>query len=306
MIKSLGIKIGVLLVLLTLTFSTVAQADGGPSFRLLLQDTTTGKQRVITDNASWGTILNKVNLDSNAAVGAIQFAGAVGNFFVTIDATSSEGADGGGILTLSANVAFQSTGTDQFAVVLEDVYGGDTNGANATLENRIAGYNYVSNTVTPTAVLSSSSSLSVQSWLDATGVVPQLGANSGQVAATTSLGSIPTSGAYNNNLAPTNTTSGSFDLGVTSPTGLALTPGQSCTPSTPPCTSIYSESILQFTNASSGGSASFTLTADEIQTPSPSVPEPTSLVLLGSALLGLGVLPSRKKILNILRPRAVD
>lgn len=310
MIKSLGIKIGILLVLFTLTFSTVAQADGGPSFRLLLVDVTNGTQRVITDNASWGGLFNKGNLDGNAATGTVSFGGQVGNFFATIYATSSEAADGGGILTLSANIAETKGTSEQFAVVLEDVYGGDSDGANATLENTIQGYNYSSNTVTATAVLTNVANFSVQSWLDPTGAVPNMGGNTAQVPLTvgdnlaTLLPTPVPPGVYNNNLAPANATSGSYDLnGVTSSTGPALTAGQACTS---PCTSIYSASVLQFTNASSGGTASFTLTVDEIPTPGPSVPEPTSLVLLGSALLGLGVLSSRKKILNIHGPKAVD
>lgn len=291
MIKALGIRIGVLLVLLTLTFSTVAKADGGTTFRLLLEDTTTGKQRVITDNAIWGTILQRAgNVDVNANSGVIggssgAWSGAVGqNIFVTIEATSAKASDGGGILTMMANVQYTNVvggGNDNFAIVLEDVYGADTDGANAALQNTIQGYNYVTNAVTPMAVLSSGGSLSVQSWLNPMGVEPNnLGANSGAVTATTNLANIPNATDY--------TASGASQTPVT-------TLGTS--------TAIYSEALVSFANATSGGSASFTFTAAEVPL---ATPEPTSLVLLGSGLLGLGVLQSRKKILNIHRSKAVD
>lgn len=283
MIKSLGIRIGILLLLSTVLFSTVALADQGSTFRLVLQDTTTGVQRVITDNQTLGP-LNPYG-DKNGTLGTIGFANGVGNFFVNINATSSEAADGGGILTLSANVSYQSTSTDQFVVILEDVYGSDTDGANAELANTIQGYNSTSNTVTSTAVLSSTASLSMQSWLNPTGGVPvgSSVANSGPAAVSVNAAGI--TGPYNNVVAP-NTTSGSYDTAVVS---------------TGPSTAIYSEAVVNFTNT---GSASFTLTADEIPNSSP-VPEPTSLVLLGATLLGLGVFKGNK-MLNIHRPKAMD
>jgi len=273
MIKSFGIRIGVLLVLLTLTFSTAALAYDGNTFRLVLEDTTTGVQRVVTDNASLGP-LNSFG-DKNGALGTIGFNSSVGNFMVTINATSNEAADGGGILTLNANVAYQSSGAQTFVVILEDVYGADT--AGATLENTIAGFNSPSST----AVLASTASLSVQSWLDPNGAVPVGSSilNSGPAAISVNAANIATAGAVNNNLAPINATSGSYDK--------AATPGTTAH-------SIYSEAVVQFNSSSSAGSVSFSLTADEIPA-GPSVPEPTSLMLLGSTLLGLGVLRSRKR-----------
>jgi len=244
MIRNFGNRIAILMLVL-LTFSTMALANGGSTFRLVLEDTTTGVKRVITDNQILGGAFNPDGDKANTTLGTIQFTSSIGNFFVTLTATSTTGD--GGILTLNANVTNQSASADQFVVFLEDTY--STGGAAATLTNTI-------NSATLSAA-----TLSVQSWLDPSGAVPAFGANTGQTPIGTGV-VIPTDNPYN-------------DVGVGS---VAVTQGA-------PNTSIFSEAAVQFTGQ---GSANFSFTANDPS--STSVPEPTSLMLLGSALLGGGVL----------------
>jgi hypothetical protein len=254
MIRNFGNRIAILTLVL-LTFSTMALANGGSTFRLVLEDTTTGVERVITDNQILGGAFNPDGDKANTTLGTIQFTSSIGNFFVTLTATSTTGD--GGILTLNANVTNQSASADQFVAFLEDTY--STGGAAATLTNTI-------NSATLSAA-----TLSVQSWLDPSGAVPAFGANTGQtpIANANGPGAIPGTGVVIPTDNPYN------DVGVSS---IAVTQGA-------PNTSIFSEAAVQFTGQ---GSANFSFTATDPS--SATLSEPTSLMLLGSALLGGGVL----------------
>jgi hypothetical protein len=242
-----------------LAFSTIAHANGGNTFRLVLQDTTTGVQRVITDNQTLGGIFNPDGDKSNV-LGTIQFNSSVGNFFVTLTATSTTDASGAGTLSVTANVSNQSTSSDQFVVFLEDVY--STNGAAATLTNTVSG-----------ATLSSTATLSGQSWLDSSGLAPSFGANTGQATIVNPNGAGAISGT--GVIIPADNPYNLVGLGSTSVIQGA------------PSSSMVSEAVVQFTGA---GTANFTFTASD---PTP-MPEPTSLMLLGSSLLAAGVLRKRK------------
>jgi hypothetical protein len=280
MIRSLGNRIGILMLVL-LTFSSLAHAAGGNSFRIILQDTTTGVQRVITDNVACGpnagcTGSIPVNPNGDKALttsGLIQFNYQVGNFFVTMYATSTTGADGGGILTMSATVQNTGAGAGNFVAFIEDIYGADSNGATASLTNTIGGY--AGGAVTASAGVPAGSTLSVQSWLDAAGNEPNFGANSAIVPAVNVV--LPGDPLFTNSQ-PGNTLSGSFSTPVVSGTG---------------ATSIFSEAAIQFISA---GTANFTFTAAETNSTSTSVPEPASLLLLGSGLVGLGFVRKKKQI----------
>jgi hypothetical protein len=240
-----------------LTFSTMARANGGTTFRLLIEDTTTGVQRVITDNVKFGGIFNPDGDQASSTLGTISFTSSIGNFSAIITATSTTAADGGGILTLNANVTNQTGVAGQFVAILEDVYGPNSDGPAASLTN----------TVSSTAVLSGST-LAVQSWLDPSGAVPSFGSNSGQVALTGA--GMPSDNPYN-------------DVGVGT---IGVTTGAT--------NSVFSEAAVQFTGA--GGSANFTFTASDPGPATPTMPEPTSLMLLGSSLLAAGILRKTKKL----------
>jgi len=280
MIRSLGIRIGVLLFVM-LTFSTMAHAYQGSTFRLLIEDSATQVERVITDNATLGRL--NVNGDTNSALGVIQFGGYVGNFYVTIDATSTKGARGGGVLTLSANVAYQSSGNDQILIAVEDTgyVAPSLITPLATFTDTVGGYNSSTNTVTPSGALpSSATSISLQSWFDVAGhLPPAFGNNSGpeQLQPLTIPGTAT-------NINSQRFMSNTFSSPATGVQVKNLLTGYT----------LASEVAVNYTGA--GGTTDFSLTAAETPgTTSVPVPEPTSLMLLGSALLVLKVVRRKKQ-----------
>jgi hypothetical protein len=279
MTTSLGTRIAVLLFVLMTFFSARAQAYTGSTFRLRIQDPTTGLGRVITDNVSLG--IGNTSGDGNSAAGTIHFTGYVGNFNVTINATSAVGSDGGGVLTLSGRVAYNSIGPDTIVISLEDTWYAAP-APTVTFNGIAGGYNSTTNTVTPAGDLpTSATSIDLQSWLDVAGDVPAYGNNSGATILNPATLTIPSTPYTNDQVFASPTFSGTTAL---QPVDLSNVGANGY--------SIYSQATVAFTGA--GGVADFTLIGQD--PPDNRLPEPTSLMLLGSALLGLGLLRMKKQI----------
>jgi hypothetical protein len=268
MTSRLTMRITVSLFVLMTFFTVRAQADQGTTFRLRIDDLSTGVSRVITDNQ--GTVFGDWN-NGPTPTGTIHFAGYIGSSaFVTINATSGTGSDGGGSLTLNGSVLYETTGSDVITISVED--SGYTAPAPAV--------NFVS-TVAWGDLPTTATSISLNSWLDAANNVPIFGANTAGVALARSAIVIPTdapsvlsedSQQFTGTFAPLPASAGvAADLSGVNPSN-----GYS----------IISQVAVTFNG--NGGQADFSLTAADGPL-SQSVPEPTSLLLLGSALLGFGI-----------------
>jgi len=274
MIRSLGIRIGSL-VLALLMFGATARADQLTvgNFRLVIVDVTENLTRVITDNQVLGGIANTSGDKANTTLGTIQtIAQVTGAFAVTLTATSTTGPDGGAILTLNAtNVIFNSTATPSathtLMIGLEDTgfsAPGGNPGAMVTFQQSSTGN-----------MPGSASEIDFNSWLDVAGAMPNLGTNTAPTIRSLSF--------------PVNTTDPGNYLDFTTPGSLtgATSTGPVDLSSVPQTGySLFSEALVTFNG--SGGNTNFTLTASD-SVPQNNLPEPTSLVLLGSALLGYGV-----------------
>lgn len=282
MIRSLGIRIGGL-VLALLMFGATARADQLTigNFRLVIVDVTENLTRVITDQQQLG-ILDSSGDKNFSTLGTIQTnAQITGAFAVTLTATSTTGPDGGAILTLNVtNALFNSTATPSathtLMIGLEDTgfsAPGGNPGAMVTFQQSSTGN-----------LPGSASEIDFNSWLDVAGKMPDLGANAGPTNRTLTF---PVNTADPGN-SQTFTTPGSL-TGATSsgsnPVDLSSVPQTGY--------SLYSEALVTFDGT--GGSANFTLTASD-SVPQNTVPEPLSLVLLGSALLGYGVFRRKHQI----------
>jgi len=287
MTSSVAKRIMVLLFLMTMVLSVTAYADGPIEILAVDQSTGTGTLlgRVLVDNVKQPGFVNS-NGDANAAVGTIQFHGYVGNFYVYLDGTASTGS-GGALLTLSGNVQYNATGGDNIILEILDT-GLAAPSPTVTLTSTVSGYAYSTNSQTPTGDLpGSASSISFNSWIDAANDVPAFGSatTGGVTTLNASVLTIPASAA---NGVSQQFTSGGFSGSAASASPVDLSgvnPANGY--------SMFSQVAINFTG--SGGVADFTLTADPPSTPGTPIPEPTSLLLLGSSLLGVAVLRGRKR-----------
>lgn len=282
---SLGTRIAVLLIVLVAFFSVNAMAYDYHNFRLRIEDPATGVGRVLTDQATLGFGNNAG--DENSAADTIYFAGFVEGFNVTVQATRSDGP-GGGVLTLSGRVTSSTAVNNaQILITLEDT-GYSAPAATTQFVAAVGGYDYSTKLATPAGVLTNAS-VNVQSWLDVNNTEPTFGSNSGSVVLNPLTQTIPPVGS--------NTTTAFAAGGQTYGTTVSgASPGATVTfaGGAGQNYSMFSQVLTTFSGI---GSADFSLTAsDPIDAGSTSVPEPTTLMLLGSTLVGLGILRRKKQI----------
>jgi hypothetical protein len=257
MMRGMGRWLGAALTLGVL-YTATAYAD---AFRLRLEDVGTGTGVVVTDNGVG---------DVNPLAGVMTYAGAITNDFLINVTTGLSKPVIGGVhndaeLDLnSVNVQVGHAGT--LRITLEDVgYSVGTDGA-------LSAVGAVGGTLSAAA----GSIAAFQSWVNASNLVPDLGLNASFPSVLPPLGANPAdSGAMWSGEGVT------FGLGAFSSTASA-----DFIPSGP--YALFTQATINFTGA---GMVSFDANLSTVST----VPEPTSLLLVGSGLAGIGLWGYGKK-----------
>jgi hypothetical protein len=236
----------------------IANAASAGPFRLRVEDLGLGIGTVITDNGPG---------DLNPLIGAVTFSGAIGSNFTVNVVTGVTKPLIGGVTDFaqidlnSVNVA--TTGAGTLRITLEE-----TNFVGPTGPLEAIG------TIGGTLTAPAGSTFAAQSWANGGNVVPALGPDS-PVMAIGAIGGIPagSEAVWTSMLmfgpgAFSSTSSTVFDNGASQ------------------TFSLFSQVVIVF---SAPGSVSFDLNTQVVP-----VPEPTSLLLLGTGLAGWGMVLRRR------------
>jgi len=282
-------RIAVLFALVAF-FSVTAPAYDLSSFRLRIEDPATGVGRVIYNGQSLGFGNNAG--DQNLTPGTIYFAGFLENFNVAIQATSSPvNPDGtGGVLTLSARITYSQAAIPASIMITIEDDGYIAPATPVVFTGTVGGYDYAAKAVTPTGTLTGAvQSVTLQSWLDRNNIEPPFGAYTGSTVLNPLTQTIPPVGS--------NTVTAFSAPQTFGTTGFSYAGAGVPVTFTGANYSMFSQATVNFSGI---GTADFTLTASDPAAPTggggtgTSVPEPTSLMLLGSTLLGLGIVRRKK------------